>query len=426
MPMTSRLSLAGASLLLALGATLFSACGQTESAVQKLAELSHGCLVNSDCAAPLVCAFQRCHAECVTTRDCDGTLRCVGAKEAARVCQLEDESKCQTSADCAPTFVCGSDGSCRDRCTTDAECIGEQVCTAGVCAEPSELDESGKLPQTLAHVSCRLNSDCAEGQQCVGGACVDQCRDDRDCAVGDRCVEGACRDGGEVCTGERCACACREDVDCEGGEVCDGCACQPGPEPECESALDCGDGKRCVRGSCACACREARDCADGLTCDGCACRTSEPSERVIHDATLRSARDVALMAHVTEVETELRISGLGSTSTAGLEKLHTVGQLTLEDASSLAWLAREDAGLSGLRLIKGDLRLLGLNSLAELGLSPDLRVEGNVILWGTQLSCPQIGVFEDTLRANGFDGTFESQYNGECMGQCVAGVCDPN
>ena len=102
--------------LFLLATAAFAGCSSEEKKPTSLAEQSGGCLVNSDCAAPLVCAFQRCHVECVTTRDCDGTLRCVGAHEESRVCQLEQEATCKTSADCVKGFVCGSDGACRDCC----------------------------------------------------------------------------------------------------------------------------------------------------------------------------------------------------------------------------------------------------------------------------------------------------------------------
>src|SRR4051794_35201346 len=37
---------------------------------QNVSELAQGCVVNTDCQAPLVCAFRRCHTACEATRDC--------------------------------------------------------------------------------------------------------------------------------------------------------------------------------------------------------------------------------------------------------------------------------------------------------------------------------------------------------------------
>ncbi|RYZ02775.1 MAG: hypothetical protein EOO73_30390 [Myxococcales bacterium] len=422
--MTLHRLLARAALLLPLASALFSGCGQSDGERPPLAALSHGCLVNSDCAAPLVCAFERCHAECVTTRDCDGTLRCVGASEPARVCQLEEEGKCKTSADCATGFVCSSDGACREPCASDRECVGEQVCTAGVCAEPAELDESGRLPQALPHATCRLNSDCPSGEQCVGGACVAQCRETRDCPTGQRCEDGACLAAGPDCTGEECACACREDVDCASGLTCDGCRCQAGPAPECTSSLDCPDGERCARGACACACQQDLDCPDGSTCDGCACQVEAPGPRVIHDATLRDASDIQLMHDVVEVQTQLRLSSSEMKNTSGLESLRTVGSLSLEDANLTPVQGGPDplAGLSGLRLVRGDLRINNVG-LRQLSFDPRLRVEGDVLLQLTAVPCTAVTAFEEQLRAHGFDGTFQNTYNDGCYTSCVAGVC---
>lgn len=416
--------LARAALLLPLGAALFSGCGTSDEQLPELAALSHGCLVNSDCAAPLVCAFQRCHAECVTTRDCDGTLRCVGAREISRVCQLDEEATCQTTADCAPSFVCSSDGACRDRCASDAECIGEQVCTAGVCAEPAELDSAGKLPQALPQANCRLNSDCAEGEQCVGGACVAQCREARDCPAGQQCEDGACLPAGPDCIGESCACQCREDVDCAVGFTCDDCACQPGPAPQCESSLDCSDGGRCLRGECGCACREDRDCADGFTCDGCACQPEVPGPRSVHDATVRDALDMGLMAGVTEVETQLKLTGWEVKTTDGLESLRAVGSLLLQDVNLTPVDGGVDPlrGLSGLRLVRGDLRINGAG-ITQLSFDPSLRVEGNVLIQLTSVPCDLVTAFEEQLRAHGFDGEFQNTYNGGCYAPCASGAC---
>lgn len=400
-------------------------CSSGDAAQARLAELSHGCIVNSDCAAPLVCAFQRCHAECVTTRDCDGTLRCVGAHEQSRVCQLDEESQCKSSADCVPGLVCGQDGACRDQCAADSECIGDQVCTRGVCAEPSELDDAGELPRVTAQRTCRLASDCDEGEQCLGGACIAQCRESRDCPAEQVCEDGACRSAASTCEGEDCGCECHADLDCKAGSICDGCACQAGPAAECDSSLDCKDGKLCLAGSCECRCVEDRDCSSGATCDGCACRTDQLNLRVIHDATLRDGRDVLLMSNVSEVETQLLLTGGTLRSTTGLEQLRHVGTLTIQSAYGLASTEGAPPGLSGfagLREIVGDLRIVSSN-LNELPFDPTLKVGGNVVLTATSVPCAQIGAFEQALRAHGFQGSFEAYSTVDCGVACIAGQC---
>src|SRR5262245_28956858 len=42
-----------------------------------LGELGAHCLINTDCAAPLVCAFGACHTTCQTSRDCSTDQTCV-------------------------------------------------------------------------------------------------------------------------------------------------------------------------------------------------------------------------------------------------------------------------------------------------------------------------------------------------------------
>src|SRR5215467_7581900 len=104
-----------------------------------LSDLSQGCLVNSDCNDPLVCAFRRCHNACATTRDCPAGLRCVASDRPFHVCQLDSEKKCTYNSDCPMGQVCATDAQCRDQCQGDADCLAEQTCVSGACAEQNEL-----------------------------------------------------------------------------------------------------------------------------------------------------------------------------------------------------------------------------------------------------------------------------------------------
>jgi hypothetical protein len=424
-----------------LAGLLTPACSTDTNRDAPVTEASGGCLVNSDCASPLVCAFQRCHVECVTTRDCDGTLRCVGAHEPARVCQLEVEAKCQSSADCPANFVCGSDGGCRDFCQSDQECVGSQVCTKGVCAEPAELDASGSLPQVLPFTNCRLNSDCAEGLRCAAGSCISECLSERDCLPGEACDAGVCREiveadcqnddecqpTGASCVEGQCRCDCHADVDCAAGESCAGCVCHAPPPPECSGPSDCAVGEQCVDGSCACACVEDRDCPRGQTCDGCAC-ASPPAPTKVHDATVKDAADIALLKGIVEVETNLQLYGSNLISTVGLEALQSVGSLDLDALSSLTTEPNAPnpfGGLSGLTLIRGDLLIANLQAITDLELNPALEVQGNVTVNYTSMSCATLQTLEQTLAAHGFVGSFQAMFNGNCMGACSQGECFP-
>jgi hypothetical protein len=363
----------------------------------------------------------------------------VGAHEASRVCQLEEERTCKTTADCVVGLICGSDGACRDHCESDRECVGDQVCNKGVCAEPDELDESGNLPRVLPLQTCRLSSDCDAGQRCVSGNCIAQCLSDRDCAPGETCAEGACAPpprecqdddecskAGQSCVAGACRCECLADVDCAAGESCDGCACQAGPPAECTSAADCADGKQCLDGACACRCVEDRDCPETQRCDGCNC-VAPPRPTSIHDATLADAHDIALMQGITDVETRLYLYGSNLSSTLGLEALQSVGSLQLSNLTELLppeKLPNPFAGLANLTTIRGDFSIANV-PIGALELNPALSIGGNVSVQYTSLSCASLETWRQQLIAHGFTGTLSAMWNGGCSGACSQGACFP-
>jgi hypothetical protein len=401
---------------------------------------SASCFVNSDCASPLVCAFQRCHAECITTRDCHGTERCVGAQEVFHVCQLDAEAHCNTSADCVAGFACGPDGACRDRCASAADCVSGQVCVAGVCAETSELDADGALPKLVTDSSCRLNSDCAPGSKCASGTCVSECRADSDCESGKVCDGGACGYPGAArcatsadcpttgaeCVSGQCHCACLADVDCAAGQTCDGCACHVAP-PECSAQKPCNAGKICTFGNCACECKTDRDCAATSLCDGCSCQLrAAPS--TVSSAQILTPLDIDGLAGVTDVQGELRLGGELITTT-GLDEIQSVGSLLIDgtDLIDTAGGAPALTGLSGLVLIRGDLTVAETR-LSALSFNPALVVEGNVTITANPaLSTCAILDFQARLAAHGFTGSF-SHTGAElvCERHCQGPLCVPS
>src|SRR5262245_2970734 len=135
------------------------ACGSDsdQEAVRK-ARISDGCLINSDCNNPLVCAFRRCHNACESTRDCAAPQRCVASDKPFYVCQLADEVECSYNSQCPATQVCGVDGKCRDQCSADRDCLPTQLCRTATCAEPAELVDGG-LPS-------KPNVDAGSGLPC--------------------------------------------------------------------------------------------------------------------------------------------------------------------------------------------------------------------------------------------------------------------
>ncbi len=122
-------------------------CSSTDEEKKRLAELAEGCSLNSDCEAPLICAFELCHTQCLESRDCPSGERCVHTDDpSVNVCQLPEESDCQSSKDCKGKQICTPDGQCRDVCTGHGDCVIGQVCTnQNGCAEPDEVDANGNL-----------------------------------------------------------------------------------------------------------------------------------------------------------------------------------------------------------------------------------------------------------------------------------------
>jgi hypothetical protein len=125
------------SCVLGAAAVIFSCNGSSG------AGLSASCSINTDCNSPLVCAFARCHAQCVESRDCTTPgERCVSSGTGPRVCQLPPETACATGTSCSGTQVCSpTDQQCRQPCQTNADCAGGQFCimsgAALVCLQVS-------------------------------------------------------------------------------------------------------------------------------------------------------------------------------------------------------------------------------------------------------------------------------------------------
>ena len=174
--------LPGAATLLVSFATIAS-CGEVVPTLESGAR----CSLNSDCKSPLVCNFERCRSECLTSRDCSGKL-CVRG-EGSNVCQLGDESECTHDSQCVGTQVCGLDRRCRDMCANGKDCISDLACVSGVCARPDEL-VNGKLrarDPSDSGVSCTYASDCPPELVCLNGRCDIECLGDKDCVVGWTC-----------------------------------------------------------------------------------------------------------------------------------------------------------------------------------------------------------------------------------------------
>lgn len=159
---------------------------------------AQGCSLSSECTSPLVCAFAKCHQACKSSRDCSGKgERCVQSDKPYYVCQKQG---CSRNSECLGKQTCAVDGQCRDQCLTQKDCLSDQVCTGGVCADTEEL-VSGVLPSLSpdgdsgAGQRCALPTDCPGDLVCLrGGVCGPECIGDKDCLKTYMCKP--LRDGG--------------------------------------------------------------------------------------------------------------------------------------------------------------------------------------------------------------------------------------
>jgi hypothetical protein len=100
-----------------------ASCGNSSGA-----NLSANCSINTDCNAPLVCTFARCHEQCAASRDCPSGERCISSPGTGGVCQLSLESTCGAGNVCHGTEVCGADQQCRTPCTSAGGCQAGDYC----------------------------------------------------------------------------------------------------------------------------------------------------------------------------------------------------------------------------------------------------------------------------------------------------------
>jgi hypothetical protein len=182
---------------------LVAFAGACSSKDKSLAHLAEGCLLNTDCEAPLVCAFQRCHHPCNASRDCPAGERCVESDGPFDVCQLVDERDCAYHSDCPKGKFCSADQQCRDQCAADRDCLTEQVCIGGTCADEVELRDGGLVtpvaPPDAATSSggqpCRYTSECEAPLVCKNRFCAPECLVSADCRQGYDCVNNRCTTG---------------------------------------------------------------------------------------------------------------------------------------------------------------------------------------------------------------------------------------
>lgn len=379
-----------------LAASLLAAATGCQSDVDArlaLAGLSSACRINSDCNAELVCVFERCHEQCSSSRDCDRDARCVAGQGKRNVCQLADEATCSALGTCPGAQVCATDAACRDACSSDGECLADQVCSGGTCADSVEVNESGQLTPAVgrpvtAPEPCTFDSDCQGELTCIAGTCAAECQADSDCRAGEACRAGRCR------SQESPGAGCVRNSDCDATEWCHAGECQTAPtlpEPECAYDSDCKvAGQHCAAGVCSCECATDADCSTSQLCDGgCQCVASRV---LVGNVNVTNARQLRALQDVVEITGELtfNIPGFGEYHLPHLRKAGFIGGF--EHKATLVFDALEE--VAGLNCYQ-DCRTPRLKHVGSLTINselvrevvlPALETAGNFNVWyGAQL-----------------------------------------
>ena len=112
--------------------------------------------------------MDKCHDACHGSADCSGGQRCVETDKGT-VCQLPAEATCAQTMVCSGTLVCASDLRCRAGCLSPADCAEKQVCVTGVCADTTEINTSGQLPQLAPDGGAKVALALGATPACVAG-----------------------------------------------------------------------------------------------------------------------------------------------------------------------------------------------------------------------------------------------------------------
>lgn len=140
-------------------------------------------------------------------------------------------------------LACQPEPECLDHtdCPEGQGCVGElpeTECVIAECFANADCPYSFRCetPTLKCELGCDGNSDCPAAYDCVSGECLQLgvCEDtQRDCAIGELCSGGDCVDMVGVC--DECWSTCT------GGHACLGGYCYP----RCSSQADCPSGFSC-------------------------------------------------------------------------------------------------------------------------------------------------------------------------------------
>lgn len=187
-------------------AVVLAAAGCTSGASSTRAAELAPCVFNDDCASSLVCAAERCRAQCRSDRDCRNGWRCLSAGVVDRyVCYAPDDfaNACVWDSHCRGGRVCGGDRVCRAQCRQDYDCAviapGLRCLASGVCSSHPFLDGGALADVDLNTIDAR--SVAVDAASEAGDATRDAATDTGDAAsdTGDAASDvSASSDGGAV------------------------------------------------------------------------------------------------------------------------------------------------------------------------------------------------------------------------------------
>lgn len=209
-----------------------------------------------------------CHsgAPAAPKPECTAREECAGGLAGGLLCVEGKCAGCARSRDCRLTEVCDPvQRRCAlrpcfgDACAAHADCALGQFCVQGLCLDP----QTPAAPGACAVQLCGSARDCNAGQRCNQRTFV--CEQDLGCAAGAPCGAGeVCNEASGLCvagcTAQTAAQVCGPLVPCLQGRCV-----------QCAQDSDCGPGLSCDAGAGACkgqgACAQSRDCPVPLVCD---------------------------------------------------------------------------------------------------------------------------------------------------------------
>lgn len=218
---------------------VFACSEEAPPAAKYRAQVAEGCLLDSDCNAPLVCAFRKCHQQCRVDRDCPATEYCAQTNLAPlAVCLQVPEQTCALNSDCPEPLLCSSKAQCRDGCRTSRDCLEGQVCETGTCRSDGASGAGGGATVTTSSEggTCSYTSECKEPLVCRAGTCVVDCKTNADCPLLATCEGGSCKprspDGTVYCVpGATYVCDCPDGQ--RGAQTCVDDGSRVGPCDKC-------------------------------------------------------------------------------------------------------------------------------------------------------------------------------------------------